>query len=267
MIKQKASGRIGVLDSGVGGLTVVRSLEKILPGEDVVYFGDSANCPYGNRTKDDILRLMNNILDFMEKEEVKCIAVACNTLSTLYDEYAPARKTKIFSIVQAAADYVVSQKIKEVGLVSTEFTANSGWYPRLIHEQDPDVTLYVAGNYNLASLLDSGHFEAVPDNVHGNMSRLFAQGHPHYVILGCTHYPIVRDAFEAEAPDVQFIDPAFEMARAIGRWLKENDLLQEKDTHKLEVYTSGDPAFYDSMLKRLGIQAPDVLAQKILPEE
>ena len=259
-------GRIGVLDSGVGGLTVVRSLEKILPGEDVVYFGDSANCPYGNRTKEDILRLMNNILDFMESEQVKCIAVACNTLSTLYDVYAPQRKTKIFSIVQAAADYVVRAGIKEVGLVSTEFTAKSGWYPKLIHEQDPNVAFYAAGNHDLAALLDGGHFEAVPENVHDNLTQLFKQGHPGYVILGCTHYPIVKDAFEAEAPDVQFIDPAVEMAKDIENWLKENDLLRNRrKTHKLEVYTSGDPVFYASMLDRLGIQKPDKLAQRILP--
>ena len=71
---------IGVLDSGVGGLTVVQSLKELLPEEDLLYFGDSANCPYGNRTKENILELMNNILDFMEERQVKAIAVACNTL-------------------------------------------------------------------------------------------------------------------------------------------------------------------------------------------
>lgn len=263
-MKTSAKNRIGVLDSGVGGLTVVKSLQELLPGEDVLYFGDSFNCPYGNRSREDILRLMNDILDFMETEEVKCIAVACNTLSTLYDAYAPARKTKIFSIVQAAADYVVQLGIPEVGLVSTEFTARSGWYPRLIHEKNPAVKVFTAGNHDLAALLDSGHFEAVPENVHENMSRLLAQGKPGHVILGCTHYPIVRDAFEKESPGIEFIDPAFEMAKDIGKWLKENHLLQEKDRHMLEVYTSGETGFYAGMLERLGIQPPQVLLRKNL---
>ena len=91
----KRSQKIGVLDSGVGGLTVVRAMQQLLPGEDVIYFGDSANVPYGNKDRSEILALMNKILDFMEENEVKAIAVACNTLSTLYDVYAPARKTKM----------------------------------------------------------------------------------------------------------------------------------------------------------------------------
>ena len=263
-METSAKQRIGVLDSGVGGLTVVKSLQELLPGEDVLYFGDSFNCPYGNRSREDILRLMNDILDFMESEEVKCIAVACNTLSTLYDDYAPGRKTRIFSIVQAAADYVVRLGISEVGLAATEFTVNSGWYPRLIHEKDPSVKVYAAGNHNLASLLDSGHFEAVPENVHENMSRLLSQAHPGHVILGCTHYPIVRDAFEKEAPDIRFIDPAFEMARDIKQWLEDAQLLRDRDHHSLEVYTSGETGFYAGMLERLGIQPPQVLLRKNL---
>ena len=256
---------IGVLDSGVGGLTVVQSLRELLPGEDLIYFGDSANCPYGNRTKEDILRLMNNILDFMESRQVKAIAVACNTLSTLYDEYAPQRHTPIFSIVQAAANDVARRQLKEVGLVCTEFTANSGLYEKLIDEQCPGLPVYTASNHNLASTLDQGRFDEVPDNVRANMERLFAKGRPDHVILGCTHYPIVADEFRKAAPGVTFLNPAHAQAEDIRKWLSENGLLREERKGRLDVYTSGETHFYREMCERLGIGEPDHLEQKSLP--
>lgn len=263
-MKEAAKHKIGVLDSGVGGLTVVRQLQTLLPGEDIVYFGDSANVPYGNKEKPEILRLMNKILDFMEANEVKAIAVACNTLSTLYDAYAPLRRTPIFSIVAAGARRVLDLQLPEVGLVATDFTVKTGWYAKLIHEKDPSVRVYGAGNHMLATLLDTGRFDEVPENVKANLSDLFLQGHPSHVILGCTHYPIVRDQFEAEAPEVSFIDPALEMARDIRDYLAREDLLQEKKEHTLEIFTSGDPAYYGTMCSRLGIQTPDSLSQKSL---
>ena len=261
MNAETANRPIGVLDSGVGGLTVVQSLKEVLPGEDLLYFGDSANCPYGNRTKEDILRLMNHILDFMEEKQVKAIAVACNTLSTLYDDYAPARHTRIFSIVQAAADDVARRNLKEVGLVCTEFTANSGLYQKLIDEQCPGLPVYTASNHNLASTLDQGRFAEVPDNVRANMERLFAKGHPDYVILGCTHYPIVRDEFEKCAPGVIFLNPAHAQAEDIKNWLSENGLLRQGHKGQLEVATSGETHFYREMCLRLGIGEPDKLYQ------
>lgn len=267
-MKELRKQKIGVLDSGVGGLTAVKALQTLLPGEDIIYFGDSANVPYGNKEKPEILRLMNNILDFMEKNEVKCIAVGCNTLSTLYDVYAPERHTKIFSIVAAGAQKVLDEKLPEVGIVATEFTIKTGWYAKLIHEVDPSVKVYGAGNHDLANLLDKGHFEAVPENLTANLADLHKQGNPANIILGCTHYPIVRADWERLAPGVNFIDPAFEMAKNIKTWLTEEKLLQdpEKTTHTLDIYTSGDPVFYGEMCDRLGIQKPDSLSQKTLPE-
>ena len=260
----KRSQKIGVLDSGVGGLTVVRAMQQLLPGEDVIYFGDSANVPYGNKDRSEILALMNKIRDFMEENEVKAIAVACNTLSTLYDVYAPERKTKIFSIVEAGAGRVLEDKLPEVGIVATDFTIKTGWYAKLIHEKDPSVKVYGAGNHMLATILDHGRFDEVPENLKQNLADLWKQGRPDHIILGCTHYPIVKDQFEEQAPGVTFIDPAFEMAKNMKKWLEENDLLRRKKTHHLDIFTSGDPAYYGELCRRLKIQKPDSLSQKSL---
>ena len=96
-----AGNPIGVMDSGIGGLTVVRELQRILPGEDIIYFGDSANCPYGNKTSDQIFDLSCNMLRFLGENGVKCTAIACNTISTLSDRLRPCFDYKIISIVEA----------------------------------------------------------------------------------------------------------------------------------------------------------------------
>lgn len=98
-----AGNPIGVMDSGIGGLTVVRELQRILPGEDIIYFGDSANCPYGNKTSDQIFELSSHMLQFLGDNGVKCTAIACNTISTMADRLRPCFDYKIVSIVEEAA--------------------------------------------------------------------------------------------------------------------------------------------------------------------
>ena len=107
-----AGNPIGVMDSGIGGLTVVRELQRILPGEDIIYFGDSANCPYGNKTSDQIFELSSHMLQFLGDNGVKCTAIACNTISTMADRLRPCFDYKIVSIVEEAAKYVLREHLK-----------------------------------------------------------------------------------------------------------------------------------------------------------
>ena len=106
-----AGNPIGVMDSGIGGLTVVRELQRILPGEDIIYFGDSANCPYGNKTSDQIFELSSHMLQFLGDNGVKCTAIACNTISTMADRLRPCFDYKIVSIVEEAAKYVLREHL------------------------------------------------------------------------------------------------------------------------------------------------------------
>ena len=131
------SNPIGVMDSGIGGLTVVRELQRILPGEDIIYFGDSANCPYGNKTADQIFELSCHMLQFLGSNGVKCTAVACNTISTMAERLRPCFGFRIISIVEEAAKYVIREKLSSVGLIGTEFTVASGKYAELIHQGNP----------------------------------------------------------------------------------------------------------------------------------
>ena len=149
-----AGNPIGVMDSGIGGLTVVRELQRILPGEDIIYFGDSANCPYGNKTSDQIFELSSHMLQFLGDNGVKCTAIACNTISTMADRLRPCFDYKIVSIVEEAAKYVLREHLKSVGLIATEFTVASGKYAELIHEGDPECKVVGKGSPLLAALVD-----------------------------------------------------------------------------------------------------------------
>ena len=140
------SNPIGVMDSGIGGLTVVRELQRILPGEDIIYFGDSANCPYGNKTADQIFELSCHMLQFLGSNGVKCTAVACNTISTMAERLRPCFDFRIISIVEEAAKYVIREKLSSVGLIGTEFTVASGKYAELIHQGNPDCHVVLRGS-------------------------------------------------------------------------------------------------------------------------
>lgn len=120
---------------GLGGYTVVKELQRLLPKEDIIFLGDGKNQPYGNRSEKDILCLTHQCLDFLKDKHVKVVAVACNTISTLIDKYQPDYEFRIFSIVQAGSTDVIKLGLRQVGILSTVFTANSGCYDRLIHQE------------------------------------------------------------------------------------------------------------------------------------
>src|SRR5690554_2678509 len=127
---------IGVIDSGVGGLTVVKELQNLLPQESIIYFGDNANVPYGNRSEEEIAKLTKAMIDYLIKKDVKLVAVACNTISTIVDKYFSDYEVPIVSIIAPTAACVVKNKLKEVGVIATKFTVQTGAYDKLIHEKN-----------------------------------------------------------------------------------------------------------------------------------
>lgn len=141
---------IGVMDSGIGGLTVVRELQRLLPGEDIIYFGDSANCPYGNRTTGADYPAEQKHAQFLGDQGAKTTAIACNTISTLVDRLIPCFDYHIIGIVSPAADAIARDGLREVGLIATEFTARSGAYEKLIHAHDPSIEVFAQGSPLLA---------------------------------------------------------------------------------------------------------------------
>ena len=250
-----AGNPIGVMDSGIGGLTVVRELQRILPGEDIIYFGDSANCPYGNKTSEQIFELSRNMLQFLGDNGVKCTAIACNTISTLADRLRPCFDYKIVSIVEEAAKYVVREKLTSVGLIATEFTVASGKYAELIHKDAPECKVIGKGSPLLAALVVRGDFNQhdINTEIRTQVDNILSREKVENLILGCTHYPIVEENFHECYPEMHLINPALEQANAVKAYLAEQNALNPQKKGKFIICTSGDPQVYVNVGKRLGL--------------
>jgi len=252
--------RIGVLDSGLGGLTVIKELERLLPQESVAYFGDNANCPYGNRPKEEIVELTISMLDFLQKQDIKIVAIACNTISTLVDEFRKRYEFPIVSIIEEACKYVAGRELSQVGVFATEFTIRQGVYGKMLEKLRPETKVFGQSSRTLAAMIDEGKFNepGVKAEIEAMLAAL-RQAKPTIktIVLGCTHYPIVQDLFEQAAPDITFINPAQVQAKAVESLLSERGLLSDASVPPLDIFTSGEKSQYEAALKKLEISRPD----------
>ena len=254
--------RIGVIDSGMGGLTVVRSLCSAGVPLDIVYVGDNANVPYGNRPLTEIVALTERMLDVLDGRGVEAVAIACNTISATVDMLEPRSKIPLVDIIRPAARAMAGLSELHVGLFATEFTVQSGLHAKLVHKANPAVTVHGVASARLAALIDSVPWDeaAIREEIASMIAKMRKAGPVRTVLLGCTHYPIVQNVFEELAPDMRFIDPAGlqanEVLRAVGvatTPAKSTQPASEESAISLEVVTSGDPAAYRQMLDKLGI--------------
>jgi glutamate racemase len=239
-------------------MTVVRELSALLPGADIVYFGDSANVPYGNRTESEIVSLTCAMLDFMAARRVDAVAIACNTISTLVDRFRPQYDFPILSIIEPAAAHVAASNLAHIGLIATEFTVRTGAYQKLIARGNPSTQVHGLGSRSLAALIEAEESddEAIDAEVGRLLSSLFEACPVRDIILGCTHYPIVLDSFRKHAPDVNFIDPALLQAREVKRLLEQKGIAAGAGLGDLDISTSGGAAGFERILEKLRIERP-----------
>ena len=252
---------IGITDSGVGGLTVAREVQRLLPGEDILYFGDSANCPYGNMTRDRLLACAGRMLDFLTGRGVKLDALACNTTSSMIDSLREVISRPLIGIIEPAARLVAEEGLSSVGVIATEFTAASKSYDRLIARFSPDTRVYSEGSETLAALIDAGALDhaAIDAEITRSVNALLQKADVRDIILGCTHYPILLDRFEALFPRLRFIDPSRQEALAVQKRLSEKNALADRKAGSLTIYTSGDPAIYAAMCRTLGVAVREII--------
>ena len=251
--------KIGVLDSGVGGLTVAKEFRKLLPEESIIYFWDNKNVPYGNKTEEEIYRLTKDMVDFLLEKDVKLIAIACNTISSILDKYFKDYEIPIVSIIKPATDYAISNDLKEVGVIATKFTIESGMYEKLLKEKDKGIKVISEPSATLAGLIDSGKYtdDEMENTIKIHMENMKANGDPKDIILGCTHYPIVIDKFKKISPDVNFINPAYEQVMYIEKLMKENNIKGNTKDSTFEIYTTGTVDTYKKMIEILSIELPN----------
>ena len=249
---------IGILDSGIGGFTVARQVQKLLPREDLLYFGDGAHIPYGNHTRETVAALALYMIDFLERRQVKAILAACNTISCVVDQ-CPA-SCPVFSAVQAGADGAARLGAAKVGVISTVLTHNSRIYPEKILAQSPQTRVVLScGCPDLAQMVEHSLGDpAGMDRVEGELRRELAplvQEGVDCCVLGCTHYPLAADRIHKLYPRLALVDPAEEMARTLKTYLERAGLEnpQEK-AGTLTIYTTGDVAEYTLRARQVGLE-------------
>ncbi|MBE6908463.1 MAG: glutamate racemase [Ruminococcaceae bacterium] len=249
---------IGVIDSGIGGLTVVRQIQRILPGEDIIFFGDSANCPYGNRSADEIYELSLRMLRYMESRGVKCVAIACNTISSLVERLRPQCPFPLISIIESGADYIAREKLPSVGVIATEFTVSAGVYDTRIHALAPDCEVVSRGSPELAGLIDRGDLNqaVIDEEITAQVDVILSRAPVRDLLLACTHFPIVEENFRRCFPELRLIDPAEQQAIAVKNMLVYRTLTNPQNRGSLTVETSGDPDVYAAIARMLSLYGP-----------
>ena len=150
---------IGIFDSGLGGLTAARTLEELLPGETLIYFGDSANAPYGIRTREQLLALAGANTDFLLRFDVKAILVACGTVSsTVIGRVRERCAVPMFDVLEAACRGAAALGAKRVAVTATEATVKSGAFPRRLGELDGTMEVFSKACQSLVAAVEAGHF-------------------------------------------------------------------------------------------------------------
>lgn len=216
---------IGVFDSGLGGLTAVSEIMRLLPGEDIVYLGDTARVPYGTRSEETITRYAREDIDFLLSYDTKAIIIACGTVSSVsLPKIEKDYDIPMFGVVKpAAAAAVQATKNGKIGIIGTSATVKSRSYEREILELIPDAGIFAAACPLFVPLVENGRTS--PDDVvimtmiREYISPLTALGID-TLILGCTHYPIIENAIRSFTGDaISLINPGLEAAKL----LKSND--------------------------------------------
>jgi len=252
---------VGVLDSGIGGFSVVRQVQKLLPRENLLYFGDGAHIPYGNHSRETIVSMARYMFSFMERRRVKALLVACNTISCVIDSCADAVSCPVFNAVQAGADAVAGLEVDKVGVISTVFTHNSRAYPEKILARSPrKLVVLSCGCPDLARLVEHSlgspeGMARVEENLRQELDHMVLEDKVDCCVLGCTHYPLVSPSIRKLYPGLPLIDPAEEMARALKEYLDREGLGNPReDPGTLTVYTTGDVTEYTLRARQVGLE-------------
>jgi glutamate racemase len=228
---------IGIFDSGIGGLTVAHAIAQLLPNEQIIYFGDTAHLPYGDKSADAIQHYSAKITDFLLQRNCKIIVIACNTASSvafrMLKNYL-ADKTPIINVIEPVVRAVVNSHFKHVGVIATKRTIQTNIYPATLNYLQPDLQISALATHAFVTLIE--------ENVHKNKKVLDALiehylSNPDFdnieaLILGCTHYPIIKHDIErffeqhrsnAKAPKI--FDSIETVALRVKEVLTERNLL------------------------------------------
>ena len=235
---------IGVFDSGLGGLTAVRQLRRIMPSENIIYFGDTSRVPYGNRSRDTILKYARQDMRFLRSFDLKAVVIACGTVSSNCLETLQAENNiPVIGVVAPAVQRAASlTRNKRVGLVATRASVRSGAYERMFHAMSPEVQLFSKACPLFVPLVEEGRCRpgdrVIEQVAEEYLAELKDKG-VDTLVLGCTHYPLLAEVIgQVMGPEVALVDVGAESARAALTLLTAQNAQAERKAGAASFYTS-----------------------------
>lgn len=229
---------IGIFDSGVGGITVLKEIHKQLPNEHLIYLGDTKNFPYGNKNKEEIIKFAIQNVEYLIKKNVKIIVIACGTATSQAIEILQNKfEIPIMGIIEPTVEYVKNKNYNKIGVIATEGTIRNGAWENKLKEKIQNIEVINKACPMLATIAEEGRAtgeegrKAIKEYM-----EIFKKNKINKIILGCTHFPIyeqlIRDELEYE---VELINTGKTVAKKLKKYLKEKELLKEKENSKIEI--------------------------------
>jgi len=245
---------IGIFDSGVGGLTVAQAIKQILPSESIIYFGDTAHLPYGDKSAEAITSYSKRITEFLLEHNSKAVLIACNTASasafeTLKKDFGD--KTILIDVIDPVVDYLGSRNFKKIGVIGTKRTISSGTYEKKIRELSPSTNVISLATPLLVPMIEEGFIfddisNAIIRSYLSNESLAGIQG----LILGCTHYPIIKNQISKIFNfNVEVVDSARIVAMKMRETLEAKNLLNDTGKVKDQFYVSDYTDYFEKIAR------------------
>ncbi len=245
---------IGIFDSGVGGLTVAHAIKQILPGESLVYFGDTAHLPYGDKSAESIRYYSGKITEFLLDHKAKVVLVACNSASasafdTLKEEFQ--ERAILIDVIDPVVDYLSTRNFRKIGVIGTKRTISSGTYDQKLKEKAPSTSVVSMATPLLVPMIEEGF---IFDDISNAIIRTYLSNEAlsgiEALILGCTHYPIIRNQISKFFNfNVEVVDSARIVSLILRETLEKNNLVNDSGKVQDQFFISDYTSYFEKIAR------------------
>jgi len=262
-MSSKANKPVGVFDSCLGGLTVAHAIKQLLPSESLVYFGDTAHLPYGDKSEGAIINYSRRITSYLLDHGAKMVLIACNSASasaysTLQKEYG--EKLLLLDVIEPVIDHIASKNYSRVGVIGTKRTINSGSYEAGFKKKAPDTEVVSLPTPLLVPMIEEGF---IFDDISNAIIRTYLSDKKlsgiESLVLGCTHYPLIRNQISKFYNfDIEVVDSARIVALHLRDKLMENRLLNEEKYKPADKFFVSDYTPYFEKIAKMFFEGKDI---------
>ena len=244
---------IGIFDSGLGGLTILKEVRRAMPSENIIYFGDSAHVPYGSKSKETVSQFSLDIAKFLESKKVKLILVACNTASALaLDSLKNHISVPILGVITPGAKAAVQAKNKTIFVIGTRATIKSGAYAKEIKKINKQAQVKQIACPLFVPLIEEGLADdKITELTIKKYLAAVKKFGPCTLILGCTHYPVLKKNIAKFLPKAVLVDSAKEITKEAKKLIEKKNLLNKQGKGKIELFVSDSPENFAKQAKTI----------------